>query len=31
VNTSYLTAPSVQNFTFDLEGYPFIYDILLAE
>jgi peptide/nickel transport system substrate-binding protein len=30
VNTSYLTAPSVQGFTFDLEGYPQIYDISIA-
>jgi len=31
VNTTYLTAPSVQGFTFDIEGYPFIYDISIAE
>jgi peptide/nickel transport system substrate-binding protein len=31
VNTSYLTAPSVQGFGFDLEGYPWIYDISLAQ
>jgi peptide/nickel transport system substrate-binding protein len=31
VNTTYLTAPSVQGFTFDLEGYPFIYDISIAQ
>lgn len=29
VNTTYLNAPSVQNFTFDVEGYPYIYDITL--
>lgn len=31
VNTSYLTAPSVQGFTFDLEGYPWLYDISLSQ
>jgi peptide/nickel transport system substrate-binding protein len=31
VNTSYLTAPAVQGFTFDLEGYPWIYDISIAQ
>ena len=31
VNTTYLNAPAVQNFTFDVEGYPFIYDIALGE
>ena len=31
VNTSYLTAPSVQGFTFDLEGYPFLYDISISQ
>lgn len=31
VNTSYLTAPSVQGFAFDLEGYPFLYDISISE
>jgi peptide/nickel transport system substrate-binding protein len=31
VNTTYLTAPSVQGFTFDLEGYPFIYDISIVK
>jgi peptide/nickel transport system substrate-binding protein len=27
VNTVYLTAASVQNFSFDMEGYPWVYDI----
>jgi len=31
VNTSYLTAPAVQGFSFDLEGYPFLYDISVAQ
>ena len=31
VNTSYLIAPAVQGFTFDLEGYPWIYDIAIAQ
>lgn len=31
VNTSYLTSPSVQGFTFDLEGYPWLYDISITE
>ncbi len=31
VNTSYLVAPAVQNFVFDLEGYPQIYDISLTK
>ena len=31
VNTSYLTAPAVQGFSFDLEGYPWIYDISIAQ
>lgn len=31
INTSYLNAPSVQNFSFDVEGYPWIYDISLAQ
>ena len=31
VNTSYLTAPAVQGFKFDLEGYPLIYDISLSQ
>jgi ABC-type transport system substrate-binding protein len=31
VNTSYLTAPAVQGFTFDLEGYPFLYDISITQ
>ena len=31
VNTSYLTAPAVQGFSFDLEGYPWIYDISITQ
>lgn len=31
VNTSYLTSPSVQGFTFDLEGYPWLYDISISK
>ena len=31
INTSYLNAPAVQNFSFDVEGYPWIYDISLAQ
>jgi peptide/nickel transport system substrate-binding protein len=31
VNTSYLADLSVKGFTFDLEGYPWIYDISLAQ
>lgn len=31
VNTSYLTSPSVQGFSFDLEGYPFLYDISITQ
>lgn len=30
VNTTYLNAPSVQNFTFDVEGYPYIYNFSLS-
>jgi len=30
VNTSYLSAPSVQGFTFDMEGFPWLYDISIA-
>jgi peptide/nickel transport system substrate-binding protein len=30
VNTVYLTASSVQDFSFDVEGYPWLYDISLA-
>lgn len=31
VNISYLIAPSVQGFTFELEGYPFLYDISISK
>lgn len=31
VNTSYITAPAVQGFSFDLEGYPYLYDISISE
>ena len=31
VNTSYLNAPAVQNFSFDVEGYPWIYDISVSQ
>ena len=31
VNTSYLTAPAIQGFSFDLEGYPFLYDISISQ
>jgi len=31
VNSTYLTAPSVQGFTFDVEGYPWLYDISIAQ
>lgn len=31
VNTSYLNAPSVQNFTFDVEGYPYIYEMSIGQ
>ena len=31
VNTTYLTAPAVQDFSFDLEGYPWIYDISITK
>lgn len=31
VNTSYLNAPLVQNFSFDVEGYPWIYDISIGQ
>jgi hypothetical protein len=31
VNTSFLNAPAVQNFSFDVEGYPWLYDISLGQ
>jgi peptide/nickel transport system substrate-binding protein len=31
VNTSYLVAPAVQGFAFDMEGYPQLYDINLTK
>ena len=31
VNTSYLTSPTVQDFSFDMEGYPWIYDISIKQ
>jgi len=31
VNTSYITAPTVQGFGFDLEGYPVLYDISITQ
>ncbi len=31
VNTSYLVAPSVQGFTFDPEGYPYLYDMYITK
>jgi peptide/nickel transport system substrate-binding protein len=31
VNSTYLVSPSVQGFTFDLEGYPWLYDISLSQ
>ena len=31
VNSTYLTAPSVQGFTFDVEGYPWLYDISITQ
>ena len=31
VNSTYLTAPSVQGFTFDVEGYPWLYDVSIAQ
>ena len=31
VNTVYLMSPSVQDFAFDLEGYPWIYDMSLSQ
>lgn len=31
VNTSYLTAPTIQGFNFDLEGYPWLYDISISQ
>ena len=31
VNTTYLVAPTIQGFTFDLEGYPWLYDIYMTK
>lgn len=31
VNVSYLTSPAVQGFGFDLEGYPWLYEISLSQ
>lgn len=31
VNTSYIVSPSIQGFSFDLEGNPWLYDISLAQ
>ncbi len=31
VNSTYLTAPSVKGFTFDVEGYPWLYDVSIAQ
>jgi hypothetical protein len=31
VNTSFLVAPAVAQFSFDLEGNPQLYDIYLAK
>ena len=31
VNTSYIVAPSIQGFAFDLEGFPQLYDISIAK
>ncbi len=31
INTAYLMLPNVQGYSFDLEGYPWIYDISLAK
>ncbi len=31
VNSTYVAAPSVQGFTFDVEGYPWLYDISISE
>jgi peptide/nickel transport system substrate-binding protein len=31
INTTYLYDPSVQNFTFDVEGYPWVYEMALAQ
>ena len=31
VNSLYLNAPKVKGFSFDLEGYPWLYDVSLAQ
>ena len=31
INNVYMVTPAVQNFTFDLEGYPYLYDVWLTK